>query len=678
MSISRVCDTVLDAVVLLLATWTVTYHVCLVAGLPVSVSVVLESALVAAAVVLGRSRVLEAQPAPGRRRGWRAAAARSAPSGARRTPGPSRAAGLASTLAAGLAVLAALTMAAGLPWVTVWVPFLLAAGLGVVAASLRLDRGGATPDAPTGEGRATGIVVLGWGLALAALSTVVLRPNPDDLYYVNLSQYVAQNGVFPARDTIYADQVWPMSNFPPTASYDPLVGVVAHPALGARRDDRLRRRAAAGDVPGRSRTVAAAACLGRPARRRGAERRADLPARRRHLLLRLPREPVPDPAVAGEGHPALPGRPAAARPRPGPTARTRRGGGRRGFFLTGVAAVACSTTALFVTPVIALAAAAPLALSGRRREAAVLAGAVAAYPLGGAVVTLGLGGRSADEFGIRRLYRFDPSYFGEQTFLTGVVGLVAVAAVLLGFRLVPHPLARVTTAILVLATAVTYVPGFTRLTFDTVGLGPTLWRISWGCTVAALVGVTTVRAGAWLAARDRAAAGHGPPRAVLLAAAAVVAVLTAGGHPIWSGETSASFAAPLQWKRGESTRSVTGWILDHTTTGPVLAPDALAITVAVTTAEVHTVAPRDYYLDYLRGVEGFDYRDRRRLVDFANRTRPVDASALDRSLRRLEVRVVCLDAADVGGNVAVLGLGWRTDLVTADYRCLLPPPSVPS
>ena len=60
------------------------------------------------------------------------------------------------------------------------------------------------------------------------LATFTLRPNPDDLYYLNLSQWVAEHGSFPLRDTIFADLTYPMSNWPPVASYDALVGAAAH------------------------------------------------------------------------------------------------------------------------------------------------------------------------------------------------------------------------------------------------------------------------------------------------------------------------------------------------------------------------------------------------------------------------------------------------------------------
>ena len=54
-----------------------------------------------------------------------------------------------------------------------------------------------------------------------------MRSNPDDVYYVNLSQWVTDHGTFPLRDTIFANLVYPMSSWPPMASYDALMGTVA-------------------------------------------------------------------------------------------------------------------------------------------------------------------------------------------------------------------------------------------------------------------------------------------------------------------------------------------------------------------------------------------------------------------------------------------------------------------
>ena len=188
----------------------------------------------------------------------------------------------------------------------------------------------------------------------------------------------------------------------------------------------------------------------------------------------------------------------------------------------GVASVALSTTALFLVPVVALAPMAPLAVRSPRRA---LTGfvAMAGYPLAGAVVTVLVGGRSADTFGARRQYRFDGAWFGHEVFRTGPVALVAVLAVLCAVLLVPHRGMRVTTSLLGLATGLVLVPGVTRVAYDVTGLGPTLWRLSWGCTVAALVGLGAVRV-----------VGRLPRRAAVPGALVALALAVGFGSPIWS------------------------------------------------------------------------------------------------------------------------------------------------
>lgn len=326
----------------------------------------------------------------------------------------------------------------------------------------------------------------------------------------------------------------------------------------------------------------------------------------------------------------------------------------------GSAAVACSTTSVFLVPLLAAAGAAPLLLRGGRGPALAGFAAMSACPLAAGAVTLAVGGRSADDFGERRQYRFDPAWFGHEVFLAGVLALVAVLAVLVGCLLVPRADARVTTALLALAVGVTFVPGFTRLSYATLGLGPTLWRISWGCTVAALVGA----AASWLWARA-------PTGRTAWVGAVMAAVgLAWAGSPIWAADTSTSLVGPPHWQRTEGARVVSRWVLDHKRTGDlVLAPDGLAITIAVTTTDIKTVAPRDYYLDYLRDDPGFDYDDRLALVDFANVATDRREDVQD-ALADLGVDVACAYRDDLRGVVVLRAAGYAPGLTTTTYRCL--------
>jgi hypothetical protein len=650
-------DRLLDTSLVLLASWTLVYHLSLLLDLTSDVALAVEAGLLVVLLVAASRRAHPMEPSP--------TLEMASPSETGLGPRRSFLA-VRVTVVAGL--VAALAMALGAPWLLVWPCWLLAAGAGLVAGvTSPTDRdppGAGSPPGPhvTWPDRAEGTVVLALTAGLAVLSTLVLRPNPDDLYYVNLSQWVAEHGTFPVRDTIFGDLVFPMSNWPPLASYDGLTGAVAH-LLGVRAGDVVYVV-----VP----PVATALAVLASWRLLRAWRVRPVVVALGFAMLFL--------LVDGTSSYGPPGNLFLTRLWQGKVillcvvvplllvhalAYVRRPSrGRAGWLATGgVAAVACSTTAIFLVPVVALAGMAPLVLTrGRRDVRAAVVGfaALAAYPLVGGVATLALGGRSADDFGERRGYRFDPSWFGHAVFLTDLLAFVGVAAVLVGSLLLPLRAARTTTALLVLAAGITFVPGFTRVSYDVVGLGPTLWRVTWGCTVAALVGTLA----AWLWSRA-------PSRRTAVAGAVVAALaLVAFGAPILRSDTSAHWAVPPHWQRGSDSRALTAWILRHTRSGDVvLAPDDLAITVAVTTTDVKTVAPRDYYLSYLRDDPSFDYDDRLTLVEFAN-DEPGRREDIVGSLQALDVRIACVYRSDARGAALLRAAGYRRGTATPGFRCL--------
>jgi hypothetical protein len=651
--IAALSDGLLDAVIVLLATWTLVYHLCVVARLGTTWAVALELVSLAAAAVLSvRLERMPAEPA----------------AGAAPTPLPTRAWPVLGGVTVVAALVAAVGTATSAPWVLVWVPWLVSAAAGVAWALGRSStpRHHASSDEP-GRDPGTSLLVLGWAVAMAGVSLFVVRPNPDDLFYLNYSQWVTAHGTFPVRDSLFSDLVYPMANWPPVASYDGLVGtaarlagvhaasveyVVVPPVASALavlalwrllRTWRVRQVAVALSValafllldgtvsyatPGNLFVTrlwqgkVILLCVVVPLLLVHALRYVEQPTRRRLVPLGL----------------------------------------------SGIASVGLTTTAIFLTPLVAVAGVAPLFLRDRRRALEGLA-ALAGYPLGAGIVTVLLGGRSADDFGGRRLYRFDASWIGHQVFLTGVLALVGVLAVLLGSRLVPHPAARVTTGLLALFTGLVLVPGATHASYAVSGLGPTLWRVSWGLTVAALVGLAVVRAGAWLTERVRSTTVR--QWTVPATGAAAVVVLAIAGAPIWSADTSAELRAPFHWQRSYSTRSVVSRILQVTRPGDkVLAPDALSITLAVTTTEVKAVAPRDYYMHYLRDEPGFHFRARLALVHYVNHDNPRDTPGLARDLRVVGVQVVCTAAQDRHRYAVLRAAGYTPLLATNYYRCL--------
>jgi hypothetical protein len=335
------------------------------------------------------------------------------------------------------------------------------------------------------------------------------------------------------------------------------------------------------------------------------------------------------------------------------------------LFIGGVAAVGLSTTAMFLVPLIAVGGAAPLALR-RPRQAMQGFLAMSAYPLSAGALTVAVGGRSADFFGSRELYRFDPAWFGHEIFRAGPIAAIGVAAVLAGAFLVPDRAARVTTGTLVLITGITLVPGVTRLSFNVAGLGPTLWRVSWTASIAALVGVLAAR----LVTRD-------PRPLVRFRGPLVMVVLIAAfGAPIWSGRTGVRLEAPPHWQRGaDAMQAADIAIAAARPRTRILAPDELAITIDVMTTKIKTVAPRDYFMDYLRHDPRFNYPERLTLVHFANgqlraRWKPEVAQAL----RHVAVDVVCLQVASQTEDIPTALTRWRPAFLRSQgFRALSTP-----
>jgi hypothetical protein len=675
--LTEVTDRLLDGSVVVLATWTVVYHLCLLLGLGSSRALLLE-AVVLVVATLGRLSVRPVRPARPRPAAVESPTVESptvesptvesqSVESPAREPDPG--AGSASwhparwdrltvvTMAAALVCAVAMTLNA--PWPLVCATWLLAGATGTTYAVRRL-RGATPPPGPPrpGTSAAEGWVACGCALGLAGFSTVVLRPNPDDLFYVNWAQWVAEHGEFPLRDTLYSDLDLPLANWPPIASYDGLAGALAH-LFGTSAGTVLY------EVVPPVATALAVLALWRLLRA----------WRVRHVTVALLAALV-FLLVDGTSSYATPGNLFVTRMWQGkvilacvlvpvllvhllryveqPT-RARLGW----LFLCGAAAVGLSTTAMFLVPVVAAAGVAPM-LRRRWRPAVPGFAATAVYPVAAGVATLALGGRSADDFGSRREYRFNPAWFGHQLFLDGPMALVVVLAVLLGTLLVVHPAARVTTGVAVLVVGVTFVPGATRLSYDAVGLGPTLWRLAWACSVAALVGA----AASWLAGRLR------NRRSVAAAGVGAALLVTFFGAPIWAKDTNTSLERPPHWQRGEQSTSAAGWLVRQAGPGDrVLAPDEMAISVVVEQTEVKVVAARDYYLDYLREEPGFHYSERLALAQFANGD-PVTADAdVPSALSLLQVRAVCLRRDDHQGSRLLREVGYERGYLSDTYRC---------
>ena len=297
-------------------------------------------------------------------------------------------------------------MAVSAPWVLVWVPWLMAALGGSLWAALRL-RGGATRDADRPAPSLLEVsVVLAWAVGLGAFSLWVLRPNPDDLFYLNSRSGSPLTGTFPLRDTLFADLDLPDDEL---AARRVVRRTGRHgrvPRRHPRRDGRVPLRASRSPPPCRSWRCGVCCAPGGSTSRPGDVGRASSSCSSTARRLRHPGQPVRDPAVAGQGHPALPARARPARRTHCGTSSAPPEPAGLPLVLGGVAAVGLTTTGDLRRPGDRRGrhGATPPPARGPGRRGFV---ALAAYPLAAGAVTNVLGGRSADDFGGRRLYRFD-------------------------------------------------------------------------------------------------------------------------------------------------------------------------------------------------------------------------------------------------------------------------------
>ena len=228
--------------------------------------------------------------------------------------------------------------------------------------------------------------------------------------------------------------------------------------------------------------------------------------------------------------------------------------------------------------------------------------AMAAYPLAPVAVTIAVHGRSADLFGTRALYRFSPSWFGHEIFLTVRSRWSQCRRFSSGPCCVPHPAGT---------------SDHRRLRIDHRGdvrpaRHPPVVRPG-GPGPDAVAGVVDLHRrgsgrilGAWVSSTDDPAELRWAP---IRPRGGLCAVF---GMPIWSGGNGVGLELPPHWQRGsQSVDSAQRAIAAIRPGDVVLAPEELAVTIAVITTRVKTVAPRDYYMDYLKDDPSFHYEARR-------------------------------------------------------------------
>jgi hypothetical protein len=159
-----------------------------------------------------------------------------------------------------------------------------------------------------------------------------------------------------------------------------------------------------------------------------------------------------------------------------------------------------------------------------------------------------------------------------------------------------------------------------------------------------------------------------------LAGLVVMALLAGFGRPPWSSAMDAEVIAPVHWQRAPSDLTMAADVLAATRPGDmVLANESISITIAISSTDVWTVAPRIHYLNHLRGEPGFHERARRALSHFANNRGRLRPPAVRRGLRLLSVDVACV-GVDNGARLRLLRrLGFTPLARSSVYRCLHSP-----
>ncbi len=483
------------------------------------------------------------------------------------------------------------------------------------------------------------VVALLVAVGVGVFVLFVLNPSQDDVYYLNRAAWVAEQGTFPDRDTMFGPQTFPATYGAglPIAALEEAYGSLA----------RLFGVSAAGLAYLVANPLLAALSVWSTWRlvRSWATRRAVLA-----LVVA-----VAVPLFAGSG---LLGEFGYAREWQGKvvvlllvtplvwahlTSLAR--GAPPAWPVAMLAVLGTAWCGLTVTaPVFAgvLAGAGlltALLLPGARRPVGLGALALLAAPLLTGLATVLAGTEPVAEVN----YVAAPAeawarVLGEDRAVVALLGL----ALLVGPLLVWDRPGRLLAAVGSLLTLAVLVPGLFDLLDALTGTGPIAVRLLLTAPLPVLAGLlVTVPLPAAAAARlpSRAASwGVG-----IAAAGAVLALLAGTGTPVWSSAAHATLASSPTWKiRADQRAHADAVIAEHPGPGPVVLPPGESRALAISTTRVVAAVPRDYYVKFVQEPQAD--RDARfalrRFIDPLVRD-PVPR-VLARSLEALDVSLVCV------------------------------------
>lgn len=619
-TVVRAVDAALDAVIILLASWTLVYHACLLAGWGATVAALVELAVVAAvAAVWSRRRWSDDLSRPALVGGWEP---------------PGRTVCLALVV---LAVAAATVFGATRgPWILVWSLWLVTAAVGVIVA-VRGWRPGAVAALPDVPERG-GWLAVAMAAGAAALARFILRPEDDDAHYVHLSTWIAQHGEFPVRDTLYSDQIYAALYWPPIDSWPALTGAVSHltgisaptvvyaiaaPVLAFLSVLAMWRLLRAWRVPYAVSALAIALMF----LLWDAQQNSDFlffdagfgyRSFGNFFLVRIWQGKV---AFLCLVVPLL--YVYLQRNLERPTRATT-----VMLVAASIAGVGLSTSAMLVVPLLVTAAMIPVAVrSPRRAVSAMLAGA--GYPAVAAIVTAAVGGHTPDLYTVEQV---QPERLGRIVLGLGIFASIGLLAALLAWRIIREPVARVMLAGAALVAAIPYAPGVGDLIYDVTGLGRTQWRLVWIVPVAALVGAMAATV---IARIETCTLRH---TAVVGMAGALALV----GTPVWATVNGARFSTEA-WKLRPAITDVAERVAAVTAPeDTVLLPGPYGISLVIVDGSV-TVVDLRFYTNEVEDQANGLAAQRIRLMEFVTYERaPSDWQDVAGNLRQLGVDVTCM------------------------------------
>jgi len=309
----------------------------------------------------------------------------------------------------------------------------------------------------------------------------------------------------------------------------------------------------------------------------------------------------------------------------------------------GGAAVALSSTAVFVVPLAAGAGLLPLlARRGRRVDAVMFLAAATVGPFVGGVVTLLSPSRGGNLPGTSShwLWRdvLGTSLPGRGGGLVALAVMVCAALVVLGlaiprwFATTERTAQYIALSSVVVGLLVSLPPLYPILT-SVMGGDAVAWRLAWTVPVPILVGLVA----------SQPAQRRGMP--VVASSVLVVISLIAGGSPLWSATNSAHLAPPGAWKiRSPDDMAAAQWIVTQHPTGPYLAPAYVTATTGAITSRIHPVGTRLDLMSGLIDVREAHLKDRlllQRIVDKDIRDPSATQGAL-LALNELKVTLMCV------------------------------------